>query len=314
VPPVNLLPDPGFDLLDPRWVPNTAELLFDLGIELSPPVLAYCYTVPEGIGHRGGSMTWDDPLPVQVGDIVDVSGWGWAPFGEGTGWTQAFVSQGGGPFTEVGPWFDPAASWTALPWGLVEVTALPFLIRFGLRANVPDPMHLLLDDLAVMLPEDLAMQNRWDAHLALINRLKTITGTPTYHLNLANRVFPRLFVPGEETASLLPYLCVPLYGDAPRYETGERGHTLMRWRVNIHGFVHEGSQTYDVCEAHRDCLHLHDDVLKCLMGDPTLGGKARLMEVADGGGAVAGVDDLPWGEFVIPLELMMAVGLDVLGP
>lgn len=160
---------------------------------------------------------------------------------------------------------------------------------------------------------DMAKRSRWLAHQALVTVLKGINGGSTYHTDLGNRVYTRLFVPGDPVVVPMPYLCLPLYGDAPRYQDDDT-FLVTSWTVNIHGYVPEPAQASLDSTAVVNCYHLVEDIYKALLGNQTLNGTVNNLKVLDGGFGLAGVDLNPYGEFHVPLELTLFLGVDVLGP
>ena len=111
----------------------------------------------------------------------------------------------------------------------------------------------------------------YDAVVALIARLKTIQGPPTYHTNLEQRVYDRLTVPTDERA-VLPYACVVTVDERPVYETANSGALRLVWELRVFGFVAETTLDGPNGDSHRKMLRLHDDMLKAVMADTTLGG------------------------------------------
>lgn len=149
----------------------------------------------------------------------------------------------------------------------------------------------------------------WEAHAALVDRLKTINGIGYWH-NLSGRVYTRFVDP--TSGQTFPYVCVPLDAeDGGDYPMVEPTVVQTSQSVTIVGFVPESSSAVRDSQAVEAALKLRDDILKAVMSDWTLGGKVNdLTPVRHRAGA--GFLDYGFAEVTVRWALMQ--GLDNLGP
>jgi hypothetical protein len=234
------------------------------------------------------------------------------------------VDFGSGAFVTVGA--VPLGSVTfGYQLKVVSIAGLPFTGpgRLRLTTSGASTARVYVDQVSLTISGGfiaMAKRSRWLATAALQNALKGINGAPLYHTDLDDKVFTRLFTPAESGAPRPPYLCMPWDADAPvlsRNDSGgsQAGYLRMAWRQVVYGFVHDplSSQNRDT-GAVEPGMKLYEDVIQNLFRNPTLGGTVAEVNLLDGGFGTAGTDDIPYGEFRVPLEMVIYFGLDVLGP
>lgn len=174
-----------------------------------------------------------------------------------------------------------------------------------------------LDSIAIAGSDDVAKRSRWLAHQRLVQVLKGINGAAGgYHLDLGNRVFTKYIRPVGSTHPALPYLCVPLVNTAPRVDH-DNTHLKHTWTLPIMAFVAEPNVGAYDSDAIAALYHLGEDVYRAVMQDPTLNNTVAPISFVSGGveeGGISPFDGLPYADAVIPIDLSIYLGLDVLGP
>lgn len=207
--------------------------------------------------------------------------------------------------------------------GFLATGTDPLLLFVGLLndrvADPPDPTkgRWVVDDITFQEVGDVAKRSRWLAHQRLIAVLKGINGAGGgYHTNLSNRVYSKYIRPVGSTHPPLPYICVPLVNSAPRVE---HDNTLikMTWTLPIMLFVAETNVGAFDSDAVAALYHLGEDVFKAVMQDPTLNNTCAPVSFVSGGVEEAGIspfDGLPYADAVIPIDIPIHLGVDVLGP
>ena len=169
----------------------------------------------------------------------------------------------------------------------------------------------------IFIAEDVAKRSRWLAHQRLVTVLRGINGAGGgYHTDLGNRVFTKYIRPVASTHPALPYLCVPLVNSNPRVE---HDSTWLKhaWTIPIMCFVAEPNVGAFDSDAIAALYHLGEDVYRAVMLDPTLNGTVNPVSFLSGGIDEAGIspfDGMPYADSIIPLDLSIFLGLDVLGP
>jgi len=212
---------------------------------------------------------------------------------------------------------DPLSSggWEIRDLGFLDYTVpdatlfLRGLTAFGQTGTVLVDQLLLLGSTAVA-------RSRWLAHQRLVAVLKGINGGATFYTDLGNRVFTKYMRPVGSTSPALPYLCVPLVNSAPRVEH-DNTRIKITWTLPIMAFVSEPNVGAFDSDAIAKLYHLGEDVFKAVMQDPTLNGTVAPVSFVSGGIEEAGIspfDGMPYADAVIPIDLSMFLGLDVLGP
>lgn len=173
-----------------------------------------------------------------------------------------------------------------------------------------------MDDVAIVGDEDVAKRSRWLAHQRLVTILKGINGVG-YHTDLQNRVFTKYIRPVGSTHPALPYICVPLVNTRPRLMDHEQDGFRHYWTLPIMLFVAETNVGAYDSNAIATLYHLTEDVYQVLKRDPLLAGTVASVSFLDGGieeGGISPFDGLPYADSIIPIELSIVFGLDVLGP
>lgn len=164
---------------------------------------------------------------------------------------------------------------------------------------------------------DVVKRSRWLAHQRLVAVLKGINGVGGgYHHDLSGRVFTKYIRPVGSTHPALPYLCVPLVNTAPRVEH-DNTHLKHTWTLPIMAFVAEPNVGAYDSDAIAALYHLGEDVYRAVMQDPTLNNTVAPISFVSGGveeGGISPFDGLPYADAVIPIDLSIYLGLDVLGP
>ena len=189
---------------------------------------------------------------------------------------------------------------------------------FAIRSFAPpNSSGLLYIDLISFLELGPMARSRWLAHQRLVAVLKGINGAGGgYHTDLGSRVFTKYIRPVGSTHPALPYLCVPLVNSNPRVEH-EATRIKHTWTLPIMAFVAETNVGAYDSNAIAALYHLGEDVYKAVMQDPTLNGTVAPVSFVSGGveeGGISPFDGLPYADAVIPIELSIFLGLDVLGP
>ena len=161
----------------------------------------------------------------------------------------------------------------------------------------------------------MPLKGIYQAVEGLRTALKGINGaTGGYHFNLENRVYRQLHVPeagGEHLT--MPYLCLPKVDDSPQYENHDR-QVEIHFRQPVYGYVADPDSTGIDSLGPERCDKLHDDILKAVRLNPTLGGQAKNCEVIAGGGTSAGIfPDETYGEVVVHVEIYIIVDTTDLG-
>jgi hypothetical protein len=205
-----------------------------------------------------------------------------------------------------------------LGWEFRYIGDLPYFIADRLLSFQPffsTGENVLVD--SIFLAEDVAKRSRFLAHQRLITVLRGINGAGGgYHIDLGNRVFTKYIRPVGSTHPALPYICVPLVNSNPRVE---HDNTWLRhtWTLPIMVFVSETNVGAYDSDALAPIYHLGEDVFQAVMKDPTLNGTVASVSFISGGIDEAGIspfDGMPYADSIIPLDLSIFLGLDVLGP
>jgi hypothetical protein len=171
-----------------------------------------------------------------------------------------------------------------------------------------------LDDFAVAGAEDVVKRSRWLAHQRLITVLKGINGAAGgYHTDLGNRVFTRLLIPGPNVGQRMPYVCVPIAGDQPQILDHDT-YFKLSWNVTVVGFLQDPNVGATDSDAIAAGYYLQEDIWRACLLDPTLAGTVNELRLPNmAGGVIAGVDQTPFGEVHVPIELSLLLAADVLG-
>jgi len=161
----------------------------------------------------------------------------------------------------------------------------------------------------------MALRGRWRSYSALFIALRGINGRAGgYYHDLGGRIYPRLIRPEDGLKVQLPFACLPLVETTPQYETTDSGLVACTWRLSVFAFVNETQRGLD-SDISEQCLKLHDDIQRCVLLDPKLGGTAQDTRWVNGGGELAAV--LPgeqYGELEVPLEIVNFYAVADLGP
>lgn len=186
----------------------------------------------------------------------------------------------------------------------------------GLTGIVGESVALVYDIEA--LPTDREadlMASKYQAIDGLRERLKIINGGTEYHFDLGRRVYSKLILPNEDGKRSYPYLCVPLIEEAQVYVTVEETWIHTTWQQIIYGFVGETTPG-KISAATVDAISkLHDDIIKALMYDWTLGGVVGMDTKVLGNMSWAGAgDEENYGELQMVVQLSIRFSRDELGP
>ena len=117
-----------------------------------------------------------------------------------------------------------------------------------------------------------------DANTALITALKGINGsTGSYHTNLSNRVYPDEVMPEEREDVVRPYVYVIYLPTSFPDQSGR--HIQMRLNWLIVGVVPDTDSDIEDTATVTAISKLHDDIVRALMADDTLGGTVRSLSI-----------------------------------
>lgn len=146
----------------------------------------------------------------------------------------------------------------------------------------------------------------------LVAQLKLITGAPTYWMNLENRVYQRLILP-EDQKSAMPYVALAVASPVTYPEDHEGTVVMESWIVRIFGFVAENaSESEESPSGIVAICNLHDDIVRAIKTDWTLGGAAEEVRLAPGfrtGGILS-----KYAEMELQLEIRQYLAAESIGP
>jgi len=149
---------------------------------------------------------------------------------------------------------------------------------------------------------DMAVR-KWSAIAALKTQFKKILGSGAgYRTDLGSRVYDRLTTPEDGAEIPRPYMCMPLLNEEQTYEHEEYSITT-EWRHRIHLFVDELNPTKTQTSAATLLADAHDDLVKALMEDFTLGGTVNDLTIEGSNTFCAALEDDSYGELVMDLRL-----------
>lgn len=121
----------------------------------------------------------------------------------------------------------------------------------------------------------LANRGKHKAIDGMVARLQTINGAPGgYNHNLGGRVYTTLITPEEQTDPTLPYCCVILVDDNQSYDHQDTW-VETEFDLAVFGYVAETSPAFMNSQAVRATAKLHDDIVRAILGDLSLGGAVR---------------------------------------
>lgn len=306
---MNLLTNPGFE-------DGTAPWLFGTGAAL----------VTDGSGRGGGncarvqSTYINTTLPPAPPVYLDIEGrvyqlpvWdtGWICILSGYAkkeleWGTLTITSG--PRTVI-TW--PASSSTdwSMQYGIHYVNDPTEY--FEIRANKGSGEGVsswMVDDLTVELGGRAMARSIYNSYTALYNLLKNINGSSgKYHHDINDAVIPKLVLPGEPGAPVMPYICLPL-SDSGAYDHSERG-VRAALRQQIVAFIPESESTSITDCSSIKALKMHDDILKCVMPtEPATGWNLGDSNVEDvqliSKDIRAGQNDgIPWAEVSVTVDI-----------
>jgi len=173
----------------------------------------------------------------------------------------------------------------------------------------------LLDLVSIQMGVPEAMKGKATAFQRFIDLLKTIQGPPFHHMDLGGRVFNRLITPEEMPGLELPYVCCPLFEEQQSYPHFDQA-VQTKWNQSLYLFTEDlklGDRV-DTTGA-RTISELHDDVVKAVLRDMTLGGLLNGPVNLLSCNSIAGVDDeTPYAEAEMVFQKSMNFGINDLGP
>lgn len=201
-------------------------------------------------------------------------------------------------------------SHVGLGWKLVEVGTFenhaPGLVIWFLSAGVPQAVGVpatgrwLVDDIEIVEVE----MRKWDAISSVVAAVKTINGvTDGFNIDLANRVYSRLFTPPEQPTVMLPYCCIPLDQEAETIEYEGLSFTST-WKIAGWAFLSDNPESDVLNSAGAEsAAKFRDDLLRAIMADQSLGGTTINCEVASVDTFEGSVGDpTTWVQFTISFE------------
>jgi hypothetical protein len=268
----NLVLDPGFETGVPWTLTGDASLYPGEGYGGSQALLLVSGQLP--ILDPEGGLTWGryytgkalQTLPVKAGHIYPVVFYH-RQQDPVAGSLYCIEQTSGGTVIVIDEvqWPDAATDWTieSFLWTPTEDDA-----QFGFYGPPVAgifPHYFFVDDAEVLMPRGLQV-----VYAALFNRLKTLNGAPGgYNYTLASRVIPRLVLPDEPGAPVMPYVCLPLSDNGPFLEQGERA-LRVALRQQIVAFLPESVDDTMANSAAYQALLIQSDLQRCLW--PASGG------------------------------------------
>lgn len=170
-----------------------------------------------------------------------------------------------------------------------------------------------LDEVEVLGPDggsDVA-RHKHEARVALIDLLKGINGSP-YWTNFEGRVYTRLFTPDDDNGIARPFGI--LRQSAPSSSPLTERLADRAWRFRFHAYFHDNrdSDARDTSAATL-CDKLEDDLVRALLLNPFLGGKADEVDL-EAVYPYYGDDVYSYAEVVADIKVVQRVDANVLGP
>lgn len=151
------------------------------------------------------------------------------------------------------------------------------------------------------------------AYNALITRLQTIQGGPTYWTNFAGRVYRPLWLP-EEGKAEVPYVCVPLFDPSVQFDSDEGPMIRAKWTQPVFIFVGETSTDDMVANAPDDIMNALDDVVKAMQSDWKLGGTVENSTIDGVAWFSAETPDIRYGALRVDIGINCYLPVENLGP
>lgn len=188
----------------------------------------------------------------------------------------------------------------------IRVRSLEAMSGFYVANWYVDDVMLVKADLGAVMAV-----RKWAAINALHAQLKTIDGVG-YRSDLNDRVYGRLITPEDGVSIQMPFLSCPLLQESQTYEM-HNDSVMSRWRHRIHGFVGDNSSTPTTTDAAQSLADLHDDMIKALIEDLTLGGTVRDVSIIATNTFAGVLEGEKYGELVMDVELLQVFQRSDLG-
>ncbi len=148
---------------------------------------------------------------------------------------------------------------------------------------------------------------------AIIARLKTIQGAPTYWTNLENHVYRPLWLP-EENKAAPPYACVPLFDPDIAFDSDEGPMIRALWTQPIFFFVPDIATDEMDSNAADALMHVFDDFIKAMQADWKLAQTCENSTIKGAAWFAAETPDFRYGALRVDLEVRAYLPVENLGP
>lgn len=248
---------------------------------------AYQYTHDMAFGKRYVVSAWLNADLASDGTPIHIDVYGGLLFASSTEKAQIGA---GWQFVELGSFVD------------TEVNPANLYVGIEIK-NIGGPVtagRWLVDDVEI---EEVEMR-KWDAISSVVAAVKTINGvTDGFNIDLANRVYSRMFTPPEQPTVMLPYCCIPLDQEAETIEYEGLSFTST-WRIAGWAFLSDNPESDVLNSAGAEAAaKFRDDLLRAIMADQSLGGTAINCEVASVDTFEGSTGDpTTWVQFTISFE------------
>lgn len=204
---------------------------------------------------------------------------------------------------------------TFTPWapGSFVATEAQTIVEWRCERPASGSATWALDLVEVLGPDggsDVA-RHKHQARVALIDLLKGINGSP-YWTNFEGRIYTRLFTPDDDNGIAKPF-GILRQADPSRSPLIER-LSDRQWRFRFHAYFPDNrdSDARDTSAADL-CDKLEDDLVRALLLDPFLGGKADEVDL-EAVYPYYGDADYSYAEVVADIKVVQRVDASVLGP
>lgn len=145
--------------------------------------------------------------------------------------------------------------------------------------------------------------SKWAAVAALKTQLLKVVGQAAgFRSDIGSRVYDRLIVPEDGVEIARPYICMPLLSEDQSYDVEDK-LIKTQWTHRVHIFVDETQSEPDKTSSAEALADMHDDIVKTLMEDWTLGGAVKDLTILGANTFPATSPDDRYGELVMDIQL-----------